>query len=143
MKKIALPLVLAGALASGCATHNVSQPAAPLNGYVDTGLKADLTVGEKITGESSVTVLFGLFKLGASNRYADGVTYGAQASAFGLGGFDPISSAKSAAAYDAVSKAGADVIVAPKYLVDVEDYFVYKKVNVQVSGYKGVINSIH
>ncbi len=143
MKKFALPALLSVAvLASGCATHNVSQPTAPLNGYVDTGLKADVTVGEKISGESNVKILFGLFKLGGSNKYADGVTFGSSASPFGFSGLDPISSAKSAAAYDAVQKSGADVIVAPKYLVDVQDYFLFRDVKVTVSGYKGTINNI-
>jgi len=143
MKKIALSALIATSLlATGCATHNVSQPTVPFAGTVDSQLKADMTVGEKISGESSETILFGIIKLGGSNKFADGVTYSGGGSAFGFSGFDPIASVKSAAAYDAVSKSGADVIIAPRYVVDVQDYGVYKAVKVKVDGYKGTIKSI-
>ena len=52
------------ALLTGCASHNVSQPTVPLNGTVQTNLKADVKVGEPISGQSSVNILFGVFKLG-------------------------------------------------------------------------------
>ncbi|MBJ7548876.1 hypothetical protein JHC42_18745, partial [Pseudomonas sp. OA3] len=50
--------------------------------------------------------------------------------------------AKSAAAYKAVKASGADVIVAPRYEVNVQDYFVYKTVSVNVTGNKGTVTSI-
>lgn len=130
------------ALLTGCASQNVSQPALPLGGAVDTGLKADVKVGETITGQSSVNVLFGMLKLGGDSKFADGVTYGGGEGGFALG-LDPVSSAKAAAAYKAVKASGADVIVAPRYEVDVQDYLVYKAVNVKVTGQKGTISSIH
>ena len=37
---------------------------------------------------------------------------------------------------------GADLIVAPRYEVNVEDYFVYKTVNVKVTGKKGTVTAI-
>ena len=40
------------------------------------------------------------------------------------------------------SDGGADVIVAPRYEVNVQDYFVYKTVNVKVTGNKGVVTAI-
>ena len=42
------------ALLTGCASQNVSQPTVPLNGTVQTNLKADVKVGEPISGQSSV-----------------------------------------------------------------------------------------
>lgn len=142
MKKIIVPALLSATLlTTGCATHNISQPTAALAGSVEAPLKADVAVGEKINGEAKVNILFGLFTLGGSSKFADGVTYGAGA-APALGLPDPVSSAKSAAAYDAVSKSGADLIVAPRYVVDVNDYVVFKEVSVQVSGYKGTVKSI-
>lgn len=129
------------ALLTGCASQNVSQPTAPLNGTVDTDLKADVKVGESISGQSSVSILFNLFKLGGDSQFADGVTYGGSEGGFALG-LDPVASAKSAAAYKAVTASGADLIVAPRYEVNVEDYFVYKTVNVKVTGKKGTVTAI-
>ncbi|MOA04331.1 hypothetical protein D3C78_1238800 [compost metagenome] len=71
------------------------------------------------------------------------MTYGGDSgSGLGLGALDPVSSAKAAAAFKAVKSSGADLIVAPRYEVTVEDYFVFKKVDVKVVGNKGSINSI-
>ena len=142
MKHVAYAAALSAlALLTGCASQNYSQPSAPLNGEVETNLKADVKVGESISGESSVNILFGMFKLGGDSQYADGVTYGGGEGGFALG-LDPVASAKSAAAYKAVKASGADVIVAPRYEVNVEDYFVYKTVNVSVTGHKGTVTAI-
>ncbi|KFX68732.1 lipoprotein [Pseudomonas taeanensis MS-3] len=129
------------ALLTGCASQNVSQPTAPLNGAVETNLKADVKVGETISGQSSVNILFNVIKLGGDTQFADGVTYGGGEGGFALG-IDPVASAKSAAAYKAVMSSGADLIVAPRYEVSVEDYFVYKTVNVKVTGKKGTVTAI-
>ncbi|EPM50720.1 hypothetical protein A247_05222 [Pseudomonas syringae pv. actinidiae ICMP 19099] len=131
------------ATTSGCVSYNVSQPSAPLEGTVKTDLKADVKVGGTITGESSTNVLFNLFSFGGDNQFADGVTYGGASGGGGLGLAlpDPVSTAK-AAAYKAVKSSGADLIVAPRYEVSVQDYFIFKKVNVKVTGSKGNISSI-
>ncbi|MDX1458534.1 MAG: hypothetical protein R3276_13170 [Marinobacter sp.] len=143
MKKalIASSLLLAGAL-SGCSSMNVSSSPVPLNGSVDTNLTADIEVGEKITGSSSATkILF--FTMSDDSEYADGMTYGAGGgSGLSLGGLDPVSAVKSAAAYNAISESGADVIVAPRYVVKKNDYVVYGTIEVTVEGYKGTIRSV-
>lgn len=142
MKKLVTVAALSAfALLTGCASQNVSQPALPLGGAVETGLKADVKVGEVITGESSVNILFSVIKFGGDTQFADGVTYGGGEGGFALG-LDPVASAKSAAAYKAVKASGADVIVAPRYEVNVQDYFVYKTVNVKVTGKKGTVTAI-
>jgi hypothetical protein len=142
MKKlVSVATISAFALLTGCASQNISQPAVPLNGTVGTNLKADVKVGETISGESSVNILFNVFKLGGDTQFADGVTYGGGEGGFALG-LDPVASAKSAAAFKAVKASGADVIVAPRYEVNVQDYFVYKTVNVKVTGNKGTVTAI-
>jgi hypothetical protein len=142
MKHLAsIAAISAFALLTGCASQNISQPAVPLNGTVGTNLKADVKVGETISGESSVNILFNVFKLGGDTQFADGVTYGGGEGGFALG-IDPVASAKSAAAYKAVKASGADVIVAPRYEVNVQDYFVYKTVSVKVTGNKGTVTAI-
>ncbi|RMQ16594.1 putative Lipoprotein, partial [Pseudomonas savastanoi pv. glycinea] len=55
---------------------------------------------------------------------------------------DPVSTTKAAAAFKAVKSSGADLIVAPRYEVSIKDYFIFKKVDVKVTGSKGNINSI-
>ena len=58
---------------TGCSSLNTSAPSLPLTGAVQSDVKADIEVGEKITGKASVTQLFGLLTLGDSKKYADGV----------------------------------------------------------------------
>lgn len=131
------------ATTSGCVSYNMSQPTASLSGEVKTDLKADVKVGETISGESSTNVLFGWLNIGGDNQFADGVSYGgASGGGMGLPLPDPISSTKAAAAYKAVKSSGSDLIVAPRYEVTVNDYFIFKQVNVKVTGHKGSIQSI-
>ncbi|MBB2494875.1 hypothetical protein [Aquipseudomonas ullengensis] len=142
MKKIAyIAAASTLALLTGCASHTISQPTAALEGAVKTDLKADVKVGETITGQSSLNILFNVIKFGGDSKFADGVSYGASESGFALG-LDPVAAVKSAAAFNAVNASGADVIVAPRYVVDVQDYFVFKKVSVKVTGQKGTVTSI-
>ncbi len=136
----AVCLIALVSFVSGCSSLNMSQISAPVQVRVEAPVKADLKVGEKISGESSQSILFGLFTLGGGNKFVDGVDYGVQQNALGL--VDPVSKVKAAAAYDAVSKSGADVIVAPKYKVEVTSYLIYKTIVVTVNGYKGTIESI-
>ena len=146
MKKIWQMAAVATLIAStsGCVSYNMSQPAASLSGEVKTDLKADVKVGETITGESSANVLFGWLSIGGDNQFADGVSYGGAGGGGGMGLPlpDPVSSAKAAAAYKAVKSSGSDLIVAPRYEVTVKDYFILKQVNVKVTGNKGSIQSI-
>jgi hypothetical protein len=132
------------ATTSGCVSYNVSQPSASLSGDVKTDLKADVKVGEAISGESSTNVLFGWLNIGGDTQFADGVTYGGASGGGGIGLPlpDPISSTKAAAAFKAVKSSGSDLIVAPRYEVTVNDYFIFKQVNVKVTGNKGSIQSI-
>ncbi|OUM07551.1 hypothetical protein BW686_08800 [Pseudomonas syringae] len=145
MKKLWKCAAVAALIAatSGCVSYNVSQPSAPLEGTVKTDLKADIKVGGAISGESSTNVLFNVLSFGGDTRFADGVAYGGSSGGgLGLALPDPVSTAKAAAAYKAVKSSGADLIVAPRYEVSVQDYFIFKKVNVKVTGSKGSINSI-
>ncbi|WP_426142404.1 hypothetical protein [Pseudomonas sp. DWP3-1-2] len=150
MKKLWMSAAIATLIAttSGCVSYNMSQPSAPLEGVVRSDLKADVKVGETISGQSSTNILFNFFAFGGDTQFADGVVYGAGGGGGGaLGGLglpipDPISTTKAAAAYKAVKSSGADLIVAPRYEVSVKDYFIFKKVDVKVTGNKGSISSI-
>ena len=142
MKKIWMTAAVAAVIlaTSGCMSHNVSQPNAPIAGSVTADLKANIEVGGVITGQSSSDILFGVLKISGDSEFADGVSYGGPTPAFSLP--DPVSATKAAAAYKAVKNSGSDLIVAPRYAVSVEDYFIFKKVNVTVTGNKGMIKTI-
>lgn len=99
MKKFLMPAALVAAIASftGCSSDNVRQPTSPLNGSAGTDLKADVTVGETITGQSQVNILFSFLQFGGDSKFADGVAYGGASGGLPFGP-DPIASVKSAAA---------------------------------------------
>jgi len=155
MKKFVTPLLLLSAvvLTSGCITHNSNTASAPLHvNLVANDLKADVAVGEKISGQAKLTTLFWIFTFGGSGKYADGVSYdGVSTQAGGGDFFSSLMSAaqmagfnqiKSSAAFDAISKSNADVIISPRYVLDVEDYGIFKTVEAKVTGYKGTVKSI-
>jgi hypothetical protein len=144
MNKVWMSAVIATMVAtlSGCVSYNMSQPSAPLEGVVKSDLKADVKVGEIISGESSTNILFNFLSFGGDTQFADGVVYGAGSGGMSLPIPDPVSKVKAAAAYKAVKSSGADLIVAPRYEVNIKDYFIYKKVDVKVTGNKGSISSI-
>ena len=132
-------------IVSGCAGLNKSQYNTPMNVTLKAPLKADVdvNVGEKISGTASSTVVLFIFEIGRPTKFADGVTY-KTSSGVGLAAMEygTVHRLKAAAAYDAVTKAKADILVAPNYVVDVQDQFFFKTINVTVTGYKGTIKSI-
>lgn len=139
---ISLTLILFVALMSGCATKNASQYINPYAGATKSSLEADVSVGAEISGTSSATIIMGLFSVGADTKFADGVSYSANSSGSSLPFFDSVGDIKAAATYNAITDANADVLVAPRYVVDVKNYFIFKKVKVEVTGYKGTLNGI-
>ena len=149
MDKRVIALALASVMVlSGCSTTRMSSGSMSLDGQIKSDVEADVEVGERISGKSEFSTLFSVISLGnAPTQFVDGVTYGAASgngggllgSVFGGGA---VAKAKSAAAYQAISKSGADVIVAPQYSIEKKDYMVYKTLKVEVEGYKGTINSI-
>ncbi|MDN5942576.1 MAG: hypothetical protein L0H94_11890 [Nitrospira sp.] len=159
MKKLIvfLPLYVA-VLMSGCISHNANTDSAPLQvRLIANELKADMQVGEKISGQGKAVYLFYWIPLpGTSNNYAKGVLY--DGSVITNGAIYPHtaqdvpffsffqasgSRAVEAATYDAVTKSNADVIIAPRYEVDKQDYFIFQLEEAKVQGYKGTIKNIH
>lgn len=149
MKKMVGLLALVSALAlSGCSAMHVSSNTMPLSGNVKTDVNANVDVGQKISGTSSATrILF--FTVGGDSKHADGMVYGTSNGGggssllpFGALGGGAVGKVKSAAAYNAMHKSGADVIVAPQYTVSEKNYGVFAKYKVTVTGYKGTIQNI-
>ncbi|MDR1026349.1 MAG: hypothetical protein LBL47_03015 [Lactobacillus sp.] len=137
MKKLALLATAATVGLSGCVSLNEGVPSPALETRVRSAHIADIQPGQKVTGESSATILFGLFKINGDTQFADGVNYA------GAGLFssplDSTAPVKSAAAYKAMKSSGADVLLAPTYITEVNNYVLWKDVKVTVNAYKGTI----
>jgi len=63
------------------------------------------------------------------------MAYGKGANAaFGVGGLDAVSAAKSEALLNEISESGADMVVAPRYTVKKNDYLFYGPIHVTAEG---------
>lgn len=146
MKKFLAILPLAAVtLAVGCKSTNMSKVSSPVATVIEAPLVADITVGQDIKGESSATVILGLFTIGADSKFADNVNYNvAQSSGMTLPflGDAIASNVKAAAAYKACESGNAEILVAPRYTLEVEDYFVFKTITATVNAKKGTLVNI-
>ncbi len=159
MKKILVltMAIVAVSFMSGCQSTNASKVAGPLGAITKTICATpdvEVNLKEQISGEATMQSVF-ILKWGAT-QFADGVSYNGAGGAiagepsmlaelFGAlnsltGG--AVEACKAAAAYDACQKANADVILTPNYVVTIDDFVIYKKINVKVTGYGGTIKGI-
>lgn len=135
-------------LISCSTTTNKHHSAGNLDVNLRSNLEAELDVdmSKKVQGKAFHSKLFGLIDLKGSSHYADGVNYGATGSTglFSFMGGGVVDDAKSAAAFNALHPAKADIIIAPQYIVKVESWFfgAYKEVTAHVTGYAGKIRNI-
>ena len=127
ISKTALSLMFLFLCVSCSSSLNSSGIGGGVNVSANISVEADVTVGEKIQGTAKESYLFKFFKLSGTSKYLDNV---------GGGG-----NVCSAAAYDAVSSSGADVIVNPQYVrTKTSNLFVCKE-ECTVTGYKGTLSS--
>ena len=136
MKKIII-LLLSLIMLTSCGSYSLNKSAG--SAKLSTSLTIDppenlsssLAVGEKITGNASGTFLFGMFKLSGDNKYADDI----------YSGIGTLTNIKAAAAYNALSSSGADIIVNPQYVVEKKVSLLYLTTtyNVTVTGRAGNI----
>ncbi len=139
-------LASAVVVAAGCHSFNTNRTAATLSsqGIVTNEIRADIKVGERVSGESNLNVLFGFISFGGDSNFVDGVGFNGVSSG-GLLPSNPLDKTpqvQSAAAYNALAPVNGDVLISPRYEITVDDYFVFKKIHVKVTGYKGTVNSI-
>lgn len=147
MKSLSLVLLVASVFMTGCSTTiNKSQQSSSINIATSSDLTADIDVdmNKILKGSAQQVTVLGFIDLEKAEHFADGVTYNGGSSGFSLFSGGMVESTKAAAAYRAVAKQEADVIVAPQYVVRVESKFLglYKKVTASVSGYAGKIRNI-
>ena len=153
MKKSLFALsVVAGAvamLATGCSTIEASKVGEPVSVNIPVLVKPQIeTKNQVISGSATVHSILGIFTWGP-NAQAVGVNYGTVSGVTGgaLGDLLSFTSnseivARNAAAYEATTKAKADIILAPQYVLTTEDYFVYKSINCKVKGFPGFVKGI-
>lgn len=141
-KGIAASIAVLALSLAGCTSLQTTVAPAPLSVDVEAKVKADIEVGQKISGKSQVTRI-AFFTIGTDDEYADGA-YTADAGNVAPIDFKgkTIHKAKQAAAYKAITASGADVIVAPKYTIREKDYVIFGIVEVEVEGYKCTIKSV-
>lgn len=144
--KIISSLCLLMLFASCSTTYNKNHTSGNLDVKVTSNLEADVNVdmSKKISGQAQHSKLFGLFNIKSSANYVDGVNYSGGSEGFSFFSGGVVEDAKSAAAFNAIQPAKADIIVAPQYLVKVESWFfgAFKEVTAQVTGYAGYIRNI-
>lgn len=144
MKKTKLFLVTAlmSAGLAGCSSVNQGTVSAPLETSLVSAQTAQLSVKPKASARSSQTTIFGFISVGGDNKYADGVSYAGDGSFAGFSGFTPIAKIKAAAAYKILQQSKADVLLAPTYTVQVDDYFLWQHYSAQVQAYPAKIVNI-
>jgi len=120
-------------LCSSCASSlHKSGLGASVNVAANVSLDADVVVGEKIEGSATQTFLFkGRFfpgiKLSGPSKYLDNVAGGGVCAA---------------AAYEAITSSGSDVIVNPQYVITHNKDLITSTEECTVTGYKGTITEI-
>ncbi|MBR5609027.1 MAG: hypothetical protein IKW63_02020 [Elusimicrobiaceae bacterium] len=145
MKKLSL-LVLAAVCLVGCSSvgyHNAksSMLLNDINKINTPSFKADVEVGEKISGVAECESWFGF-----TTKQPARQTYEAKLQS-NSGNLAP-SACTRGALYDAMSKSNADVIITPKYTSVNKDnwcvfgYCIHKVRQIIVTGYKGTVKKI-
>lgn len=131
---------------SGCKSMHSSQLSAPVSVTAESApFEVKFAVGKRITGTAMARYLFG-FQTEGPTTFSDGVSFNGSGNSNTItnlfGNISPVSNLKAAATYEAVSKSGADVIIAPRYVIEDENNFFTRKLKVTVSGYKGTISKV-
>jgi len=152
MKYIFLILTL---LLTSCTNVSYNQ----LDGHIDVkitaNLDASITVGDKITGSGSETVILWIFRMPGKRFKAEGdvVAYSSESPAGinipvisslfnAVNVFNVVENAKGQAIHDAITLSNADLIVNPKFTITENDFFIFKTVKCEVTGKKGTVKSI-
>ncbi len=146
MQKIVMLMVAVVALTlvtAGCTSFETNRVGDQVKVRIEAQVEPEIEAGNQtVEGNATVNCLFGIFTWGVSSQ-AIGIDYYGNDNGFGSGLFaSPAEIARNGAAYQACTGANADLLLAPRYNLTVNDYFVFKTVACQVKGYPGVLKSI-
>lgn len=142
MKKL---MVLGGAVAAmlltGCMSTHTNDGTATVKISITKDYKAEVVAQEKtVSGEATVHNVLGLITWGVSD-FADDAFVSTSGTILQIG-VNPIDAAKQGATYKACEASKADAILAAKYKMNIADYFVYKQVKCNVTGYPASIKGV-
>lgn len=150
-KTIIVSMCAAGVLAilgTGCTSVETNRVGNQLQVNMPVMVQPTIETGNQvINGSATVHSIFGIFTWGPSEQ-AVGVDYGVASNGGGtlseLLSFTAKSEvvARNAATYNATTSAKADIILAPQYVLTVNDYFFYKSINCKVKGFPGYLKSV-
>ena len=140
---------------TSCTNVSYNQLSGNVEVNITANLDADITVGDKITGSGSETIILWLFRLPGTRFKAEGdvVAFSSSkpsnikvpvlSSIFSvINVFNVIENVKGEAIHDAITLSNADLIVNPKFIITEDDFFLFKTVKCEVTGKKGTIKSI-
>ena len=152
MKYICIIITL---LITSCTNVSYNQLEGNVDVKITANLNADITVGDKISGAGSETIILWFFRLPGKRFKAEGdvVAYSSKSpaeinipilSSFfnAINVFNVVENAKGQAIHDAITLSNADLIVNPKFTITENDFFIFKSVTCEVTGKKGTIKSI-
>jgi hypothetical protein len=143
MNKIIMMIMIVGLViaGSGCTSFETNRVGEQIKVDMAVKVEPEIEAGKQmVEGNATINCLFGLFTWGVDNQ-ALGVNYTNNGISGGLF-TSPADIAKNGAAYNACTEAKADLLLAPRYNLTIEDYFVFKTIKCQVKGYPGVLRSI-
>lgn len=137
MKKVLSILALA-ALASGCITVNKNDggESSMTMPIIKDIIHEKITVADTpVSAQDEVQCLFGIICWGSSATHVADVTDE-------LVPFGALVKAKNGAYANACDQAKCDRLVGTRYTVTTDDYFVYKKVKAEISGYPATLSGV-
>lgn len=146
MKKFfVLALAAAGCtlVSTGCTSIEANRVGNQVAVKMDLRLDPKVEIkSKKISGTAAVHSILGFINWGVDSQ-AVGVNFGGSAAADFLS-FIPSGEnvARNGAVYNACFNNKADLLVAPQYILQKEDYIVYKVIRCQVTGFPGTIKSV-
>lgn len=143
MKK-ALLLVAVCAVAafvSGCIANHTNDAATSAKACVTKKFEADIVAGKtEVSGKATVHNVLGIISWGVSDYADDAFISGAPSLQLFA---SPLTVAKQGATFNACNGATkADMLLAAKYKIKISDFFVYKKVECDVTGFPGVVKGV-
>ena len=140
---------------TSCTNVSYNQPFNSLDINITSDFKADITVGDNITGKGTETVILWFFRLPGKRFKAEGNISAYSTSSpsttkvpivsslfNSINVFNVIENAKGQAIHDALTLSNADLIINPKFTITEDDFFIFKTVKCEVTGKKGTIKSI-
>lgn len=146
MKKIitlALAALGVAFIGTACKSTETNRPGDHVQITMPLTLDPQVEIGtKKITGSAAVHSILGFINWGVSDQ-AVGAKFGTGVAADMLS-FIPSGEnvAKNGAVYNACVTNNADLIIAPQYILKTENYFVYKVIKCNVTGFPGTIKSV-